>query len=267
MNDYCIQTLVQVGKSMEETTLGNLVCRDDGRDESEELKGYTWDFGVDFLYTLKENGLVQDTYTYLAPSWAMYYEDAPVGWYTEEVAQEGSFSEDNCQNAVPLDFRTGFKVNAGSDEMSFTGAGEVVPKGWIEVTLKGNAYNDYTGNFTPVRIDIGDIVCRDDGRDESEELKGYTWDFGVDFLYTLKENGLVQDTYTYLAPSWAMYYEDAPVGWYTEEVAQEGSFSEDNCQNTKVHFDPGEEFKVNAGSEEMSIYIPSALGVDTVSPF
>jgi len=244
VNDFTVRTLLPVGKDWTAVTLGDLSGTDTATAQ--------WDFGGDYLYTLKKNGLVEETYTYLCGTYAADYPGSVVGWYTKNDADSEQFSSATCKNGVILNFRQGFKMNAGSSGMSLNNAGEVVPKGWIEIALTGGGVNDFTGNITPNTIKIGDIIGTD-----TETIQ---WDFGGDYLYTLKRNGLVEETYTFLCATYAADYPGSVVGWYTKNDADSEQFSAETCKNNAVEFLPGQAFKMNAGSSGVSIFIPSALG-------
>jgi len=243
-NDFVVRTLLPVGKEWTDVTLGDLTGTDSG--------DVQWDYGADYLYTLKQNGLVDETYTYLCGTYAVDYPGSVVGWYTKSDADSEQFSSATCKNGLPLNFRQGFKMNAGSSGMTLNNAGEVIPKGWVEVTLTGGAKNDFTGNVTPVAIKIGDITGTD--------TETTQWDYGADYLYTLKQNGLVEETYTFLCATYAADYVGSVVGWYTKTDADAERFTSETCKNEAVEFQPGQAFKMNAGSSGISIYIPSALG-------
>ena len=258
MNDFVVRTMVPVGVEWEDVTLGDLT----GTNQDEDGNG-GWDFGQDFLMTLQENGLVEETYAYITPYWATAlagdgYSCAGAGWYLYSDIEQEIFT--NKQDAEKLNFRQGFKVNVQSGTaVTLNNAGEVINKGWIPVALTGNSMNDFTGNITPVKIHIGDIL----GTDQDEDGNG-GWDFGQDFLMTLLENGLVKETYAYITPYWAAAlagdgYECAGAGWYLYSDIEQEIFT--NLQNDKVEFEPGQAFKVNIQSgTEVQLLFPSALG-------
>ena len=132
--------------------------------------------------------------------------------------------------------------------------------GYQNKALTCNGKNDFvvhtfrTVGTEGTAMTLGDLKATDDPDNE------VYWDYCSDFLYTLKQNGLVEKTYAFLCATYAADIEGAPVGWYFDYDAAVDNFSEDTCQNNEVTFEPGQAFKVNASSDDMCLYIPSALG-------
>ena len=140
--------------------------------------------------------------------------------------------------------------------------------GYQNKALTGDAVNDFVvRTLVPVgteweNVTLGDLT----GTDQDEDGNG-GWDFGGDFLMTLKDNGLVKETYAYITPFWAAALEGdgytcAGPGWYLDADLVAEDFT--NIQNEKVEFDPGQAFKVNIGSASeigaVQLFFPSALG-------
>lgn len=232
-NTYIIQTLCPVGTDAEETTLGQVNV-----DE-------TWMPYTDFLGVIDGTGCNLADYTYVGDAWLEYVPGAEkTGWYDfHEVAEQGYVST-GCHDDLDLPLNAGFLTfqNSGG---KIVFAGEVLQDGFELLSSIGD--NAYTGNASPVEIDISDLVC-------SDEWMPYT-----DFVGVIDGTGCNLRDYTYVGDAWLSYVSGAEcTGWYDfHEVAEQGYIST-GCYNGKIPFGSGDGFMIfqNSGA---TISVPTAL--------
>ena len=236
-NSYVIQTLCPVGKDVADSgtvvTLADIKPTDD------------WDESSDTLYKINELGLNIGNYTYVSEANLKYYPGADAaGWYDAvEIQEDGEVSSGRYDD-VELPMNSGFCVynNTGAQ---LTFAGEVL-KGDCEL-FTDTGKNAYTGNASPVDIDISDLVPSED------------WDESSDTLYIINELGLNIADYTYVSAANLKYYDGATVpGWYNAVEIQEDGEVSTGCYNGLVEIKSGQGFCVYQNTDA-TISVPSAL--------
>ncbi len=159
-NIYLVQTLLPIGASLEEVPIGSI------------KPSANWDSGLgDWLGTVSPTGEQDEMYTYVNGGWYRLDSDTwePTGSCVDETAM------------IPYNGALVVYSDAGA---TLTFAGEVIVG---DIEMKTNPQdNAYTGNLTPVAIDISDIVP-------------LNWDSGLgDWLGTVAASGEQVDMYTYV---------------------------------------------------------------------
>ena len=232
-----VATFKAVGKDADKMVLGDISASDD------------WMTGQDEVKTLKSNGAVDKAYTYVGAALAAEAK-CLAGWYlTDDVNDDSKLAtlSDYCKNSDPLPLGNGLLVLVGSSSTTLTYAGEVLAADQ-QISLKSSYAYNITGNVSPVDITLGDITASDD------------WMTGQDELKTLKDNGAVNQAYTYVSAETAASAR-CLAGWYlTDDVNDETKLATLSayCKN-KEPVEAGEAFIVLVGTATTTITIPSAL--------
>ena len=198
-NIYLVQTLLPIGATLEEVKIGNI------------KPSAEWDASLgDWLGTVSPSGEQEDIYTWQNGGW---YALDPETW---EV------TGDCVDNTATIPYNGALVVYSDAGA-TLTFAGEVLTG---DIEMKTNPQdNAYTGNLTPVEIDISDIVPSN-------------WDASLgDWLGTVAASGEQVDIYTYNNDGW---YALDPETW---EITGE-------CVNGTVKIAPGQSLVVytDAGS-------------------
>ena len=196
-NIYLVQTLLPVGSTLDKVPIGSIKPSAD------------WDGGLDWLGTVSASGEQDESFTYRNGGWYRLDPD------TFEIVGD-------CVDETAMIPYNGALVVYSGEGATLTFAGEVL-KGDIEMKVNP-ADNAYTGNLTPVEIDISDIVPSN-------------WNSGLDWLGTVSASGEQVDCYTYKTDGWYALDPESfePVG---------------DCVNGKVKIAPSQSLVVytEAGS-------------------
>ena len=201
-NIYVVQTLLPMGATLEEVKIGNIKPSAD------------WDASLgDWLGTVSPSGEQQDIYTWQGNGW---YALDPDTW---EITGE-------CVNDTATIPYNGALVVYSDAGATLTFAGEVLAG---DIEMKTNPQdNAYTGNITPVEIDISDIVPSN-------------WDASLgDWLGTVAASGEQVDIYTYNNDGW---YALDPDTW---EITG-------GCVNGTVKIAPGQSLVVYTDSGSLNV--------------
>ena len=230
-----VMTFKAAGKDADKMILGDISASAD------------WVSGNDQVKTLKANGAVDQAYTFVNEADAIEI-GCPAGWYLKSDFDDESIEDltPYCKNSDPLPLGNGLLVLVGKASTTLTYAGEVLAADQ-PISLKGNAAYNITGNLSPVDITLGDITASND------------WVAGNDQLKTVKDNGAVDQAYTFVNAIDALEI-GCPAGWYLKSDFDDESIEDltPYCKNS-TPVNAGEAFFVIVGKSSTTITVPSAL--------
>ena len=217
---YAQSSLVSGAKIVTPQFLG--IGTENGQIELQSIKCAEEDSDLVFISTLDSVGAVVKTYGWITYGGASGDEWCWIDTDTMEKPE------------APVYFPAGqaLWVEGDSEDNTFTTSGKVSSFD-LNVTLQSGA--TMTGNFTPVRIELQDIVC----------LEG---DSDLVFISTLDSVGAVIKTYGWITYGGASGDEWCWIDTDTMEKPED-----------PVYFEPGEGLWVEGDSEENVITFP---GVD-----
>lgn len=181
----------------------------------DENGDYIGDGDITIQFT-SDRGALENAYAYYGDD--EYDDDCPAGWYNEFTDERVDFTFDPGQ---------GFQVNAGS-ACTFVYAGEVVT---AQTFVPCRRLLSPQGNVRPTAVDLQTIIPVDAADADGE----YVGDGDITIQFC-GDRGALESAYAYYGDD--EYDDDCPAGWYNE-------FTDERVTCT---LDPGQGFKVNAGT-------------------